>query len=146
MGQETMGKKEREKKKRQKKQQKLEKKQERKEQNNKGKSLDDMMVYLDEYGNLVDSPPDPNSKVEIKAEDIRLGAAPLDPSEIVRKGTVTHFNDEKGYGFIRDKFTGNSVFVHVNDLVEEIKPHDKVTFEQERGPKGMVAKNVQKVK
>ncbi len=146
MGQETMGKKEREKKKRLKKQQKQEKREARKDNNDKGKGLDDMMVYLDEFGNLSDTPPDPDNKVEIKAEDIRLDATPLSPSEIVRKGVITHFNDEKGYGFIRDKMTGDSVFVHINNLEEPVKQQDKVSFEQERGPKGMVAINVKKIK
>lgn len=146
MGQETMGKKEREKKKRLKKQQKQERKQSRKDNNDKGKGLDDMMVYLDEYGNLSDTPPDPNNKIEVNAEDIRLDNTPISQAEIVRKGVITHFNEEKGYGFIRDKLTGNSVFVHVNNLSEPVKEQDKVSFEQERGPKGMIAVNVQKIK
>ncbi len=146
MGQETMGKKEREKKKRLKKQKKEEQRQQRKENNNKGKGLDDMMVYLDEYGNLSDTPPDPDNKIEIAAEDIQLGAAPVDPKDLFHKGIVTHFNDEKGYGFINNLKTQQSVFFHINETSEEIKERDKVSFEMERGPKGMIAVRISKIK
>ncbi len=146
MGQETMGKKEREKKKRQKKKEKAERRLERKENNNKGKDLDDMMVYLDENGNLSDTPPDPNNKVEISAEDIQLGAAPTDPRELIRKGVVTYFNHDKGYGFINDLKTQQSTFFHINETSEPIGERDKVNFEVEKGPKGLVAVRVVKIK
>ena len=35
----------------------------------KGKSLDDMMAYLDENGNLTTTPPDPNKKADEPEED-----------------------------------------------------------------------------
>jgi len=37
-------------------------------------------------------------------------------------------------------------FVHVNGLLEEIRENDRVTFELERGMKGMNAVKVKKVK
>lgn len=147
MGQETMGKKEREKKKRLKKQRKAEEKLERKENNNKGKSLDDMMVYLDENGNLSDSPPDPSKMKEMNLEDIQLGAAPveeIDPADLIRKGVIKFFNEEKGYGFINDLKSQESIFVHVNNADGPLKERDKVTFETEQGAKGLVAVNVKK--
>lgn len=52
----SFAKKEREKKKLQKQREKKEKMQERKDHKEKGKSLDDMMAYLDENGNIVDAP------------------------------------------------------------------------------------------
>lgn len=55
------------------------------------------------------------------------------------------FNAEKGFGFIKDHVTQESVFVHVNGLTEEIKENDKVTFETEQGQKGLNAVNVKKV-
>lgn len=145
MGQETMGKRDREKKKRLKKQQKQEKKLERKENNNKGKKLDDMMAYIDEYGNISDTPPDPKNVTEIDAEDIQLGAAPATPEEKVKKGTVKFYNDEKGYGFILDKHTGQSYFVHANELNTPIKEGDTVSYEPGRGPKGPIATKVSKL-
>jgi S-adenosylmethionine hydrolase len=47
------------KKKLQKKKEKEEKKQERKENNLKGGELDDMIAYVDEFGNIVDEKPEP---------------------------------------------------------------------------------------
>jgi len=60
-------------------------------------------------------------------------------------GVVKWFDSEKGYGFIRDLHSNESYFVHVNSLREPIKPGNKVSFLSERGPKGMVAVDVQKL-
>jgi cold shock CspA family protein len=67
----------------------------------------------------------------------------LDP---IRKGTLTFFNDSKGYGFIKDSETKESIFVHINNILEEINEGNIVSFEIERGPKGLVAVNVKLVK
>ncbi len=145
---ETWNKKEREKKKKQDKKEKAERKLERKENSKEGKSFEDMLAYLDENGNLSSKPPDPRKKVNIKLEDIEIGVpkhVPLDPADLIRKGIVTFFNDAKGYGFIKDQQTQESVFVHINSLTEEIKEQNKVTFEIEMGPKGANAVNVKKV-
>ncbi len=56
--------------------------------------------------------------------------------DTVRKGIVTFFNDSKGYGFIKDQETQESVFVHMNGLIDPIKDNSKVTFEVEMGHKG----------
>jgi cold shock CspA family protein len=146
MGQETVGKKEKEKKRAKDKQEKAQRKEERKANNNKGKSLEDMMAYVDEDGNLSSTPPDPRKKKEINLEDIQLGAAKqtTEVREVIRKGVVTFFNDAKGYGFINDLQSQESVFVHINQLSEPIKEKDKVTFEVEMGPKGLSAIKVKK--
>ncbi|NQV14332.1 cold shock domain-containing protein [bacterium] len=60
----------------------------------------------------------------------------------MRKGIVTFFNDSKGYGFIKDSETKESVFVHVNNILEEIKEDNVVTFEVEMGQKGPAAVRV----
>lgn len=146
---ETWNKKEREKKKQQNKKEKAERKQERKDNSKQGKSLDDMIAYLDENGNLSSKPPDPRKKVDIKVEDIEIGVRkqePVNPEDLIRKGTVTFFNDTKGYGFIKDDVTGESIFVHINSLTEAIKEHNKVIFEIEMGPKGANAVNVKLTK
>jgi cold shock CspA family protein len=145
---ETWNKKEREKKKQQAKKEKAERKQERKENAKEGKSFDDMLAYLDENGNLSSKPPDPRKKITIKLEDIEIGVPkhePVNPEDLIRKGVVTFFNDAKGYGFIKDMETQESVFVHINSLTEEIKEHNKVTFEIQMGPKGANAANVKLV-
>ncbi len=54
-------KREKEKQKLQHRQEKAEKMQERKANTQKGKSLDDMLAYLDENGNIISAPPDPTN-------------------------------------------------------------------------------------
>ena len=143
--QETWNKKEREKKKQKSRKDKEERKQERKENAKEGKSFDDMLAYIDENGNLSSTPPDPSKKKRIKLEDIQIGVpkqAPVDPADLIRKGTVTFFNESKGYGFIKDQVTQESIFVHANGLKDQIKENSKVIFEVEMGPKGPGAVNV----
>jgi len=142
---ETWNKKEREKKKQQNKKEKAEKKQDRKE-NPKVKSLDDMLAYVDENGNLSNTPPDPKKMKKIKQEDIEIGVPKqqaFDPADLIRTGIITFFNESKGYGFIKDLETQQSVFVHVNALKQAVKENNKVTFEVEMGPKGANAVNVE---
>ncbi len=144
---ETWNKKEREKRKRQNKKDKAEKRQERKE--NKSSDFESMIAYIDENGNLSSTPPDPKKKFTVKAEDIEIGVPKqeeLGPEDLIRTGVVTFFNNEKGYGFIKDKETSESVFVHVNSLSEPIKENNIVSFETEMGPKGVNAVNVKLVK
>ena len=116
---------------------------------NKGNGLDDMIAYVDENGQLTSTPPDPSRKVEINIEEIEISVRkqePGEPADLIKKGTVTFFNDSKGYGFIKDSETQQSVFVHVNGLVEGIKENDKVTYEVEMGHKGPTAVNVKLLK
>lgn len=146
--QEAWNKKEAEKKKAKKKQDKEQKKEERKA-NKESSSFEDMLAYVDEYGNITSTPPDPLKKIEIKEEDIQISipkSAAGEPLDHVRKGTVTFFNESKGYGFIKDMNTQESIFVHVNGLVDTIKENNKVSFEIEMGPKGPNAVNVKLVK
>lgn len=146
--QETFSKKENEKKRIKKKQDKEEKREERKANSNKGKSLEDMMAYIDEDGNLSSTPPDPRKKKIVKSEDMQISTprqAPADPSEAFRSGTITHFNDAKGYGFIKDSQTQESIFVHINAIDGQVKENDKVAFEVEMGQKGPNAVRVKKI-
>lgn len=59
----------------------------------------------------------------------------------MKKGTVKFFNETKGFGFIKAE-TGEDVFVHVSGLKNEIRENDEVTFEVEKGKKGLNAVNV----
>jgi cold shock CspA family protein len=119
----------------------------RKANASKGQSLEDMMAYLDEDGNIVSAPPDPKKKREINAEEIVIGVPKYEkePEELVRKGTVSYFDDKKGFGFIIDKQTGERVFVHINQLTEPLRMNDTVSYSVEKGHKGMTAVNVQKL-
>lgn len=144
--QQSFSKNEREKKRKKKNQEKLDRKEQRKlEKESSGKkSFDDQIMYIDSEGNLSATPPDPDQKVEINAEDIVLGIPPKehDPDEHLRKGKISYFNDEKGYGFIVDSRNKESVFVHQNNASSQIKQGDLVVFETEQGPKGLNAINV----
>lgn len=144
--QETFNKKEKQKQKAKRRQEKAEKMEERKANAQKGKSLEDMMAYIDEDGNLSSTPPDPRKKKVFNQEDMQISVPRYVPSEedAIRKGVVTFFNTDKGYGFIKDTETQQSVFIHANQLDFPIKENDKVTFEVEAGPKGPSALNVKK--
>jgi cold shock CspA family protein len=144
---ETFGKKEREKAKLKKQKDKKQKAEERKS-SGKGSSFEDMIAYVDEDGNISSTPPDPTKKKKINAEDIEVSVSKQsnEPIDVVRNGKVTFFNESKGYGFILDLQTQESVFVHINGLVDPIKENDKVTFETEMGQKGPTAVKVKKTK
>ncbi len=144
---ETVGKKERDKKKLKKRQDKLEKMEERKAKASKGKTLEEMMAYVDENGNLSPKPPDLRNRVRVRAEDMQIStpkAKEFDPADLIRTGIVTFFNEAKGFGFIKDLQSQESVFMHVNQLSERVKENDKVIFETQNGPKGLNAVNVKK--
>ena len=145
---ETFGKKEKEKKRLKVRQEKKEKMEERKANAKKGKSLDDMMAYIDEDGNISSTPPDPRKKKVFNVEDMQIGVPkhiPGEDEDPIRTGLVAFFNDDKGFGFINDSITKERVFVHIRALTEPIRENDKVTFEVEMGPKGPTAINVKKV-
>lgn len=142
---ETFSKKEAEKRKMQKRKEKEERKEARKANAKEGASLEEMFAYVDENGNLTTTPPDPSKKKVIKEEDILLGARkeePVNPEDLIRTGKVTFYNSGKGFGFINDTKTQERVFVHVKELMSPIKENDIVTFEVERGPKGLNAVRV----
>lgn len=144
--QQTFSKKEREQKRIKKRKEKAEKKEERRAQAKEG-TLENMMAYIDDDGNITDTPPDPNrKKKKIDASTIEIAVPKREDivEETVREGKVTFFNDSKGYGFIKDLKSQNDVFVHVNGTLEEIREGDKVTFEVEQGLKGPSAVRVKR--
>ncbi|MEM6395696.1 MAG: cold-shock protein [Bacteroidota bacterium] len=57
-------------------------------------------------------------------------------------GTVKFFNESKGFGFIAPEDGSKDVFVHVNDLIDDIREGDKVAYDVEEGRKGPNAVNV----
>lgn len=146
--QETFNKKEVRNKKEKKRKEKEKKRLARKDDEKSGK-LNDMIAYVDANGNITDTPPDPSLKEEINIEDIQVSVPKTDPNfkeDPVRKGTVSFFNDSKGYGFIRDSETKESVFVHINNVLEDIKEGNLVSFEVEMGQKGPTAVKVKQIK
>lgn len=61
---------------------------------------------------------------------------------IMNTGTVKFFNDSKGFGFIVDNSSKEEIFVHASGLVDNIREGDVVTYDTERGKKGMNAVDV----
>ena len=137
----SFNKKDREKKRRKKNEDKAERKQQKKLEGKK----EVQFVYVDENGNFTDTPPDPTKKKKIKAEDIEIGIPKkedIEPMDLIREGVVKFFNSEKGYGFITDNQTKESLFVHIGNVTGDIRDNDKVKFEVGNGDKGPIAINV----
>jgi cold shock CspA family protein len=142
--QETFGKKE-VRKKNDKKRKDKEQKRAKKKVEGKRTNFDDMIAYVDEFGMITSTPPDPDKKINIEVDSIELKITKNNPQsspDFVRKGIVSTFNKSKGYGFIRDLSSNQSVFVHVNSLLESIKENDVVIFEIGKGAKGPAAMKV----
>jgi|TARA_B100000902_G_scaffold298879_1_gene286260 CspA family cold shock protein len=57
-------------------------------------------------------------------------------------GTVKFFNQSKGFGFITPESGEKDVFVHANNLIDNISDGDKVSFDLESTEKGPSAINV----
>ena len=106
-------------------------------------------AYVDFNGNLTDTPPDPAMREKVEAETIEIGIpkkedrAEEEPAN--KEGKVSFFDHSKGFGFIIDSVTQEKYFVHVSGLLEEIEESNKVTYELERGLKGMNAVRVKKI-
>jgi len=105
------------------------------------------LAYVDENGNLTDTPPDPTKKRKVIASSIEISVPRREEEEIdpIRLGRIEFFNDSKGFGFIKEKDTQEKYFVHINGLLEDVKEGDNVVFELERGLKGLNAVRVKKV-
>jgi cold shock CspA family protein len=141
--QETFTKKDREKQRVKKQLEKKEKMNERKLNKEKGKSLEDMMAYVDDNGNLPNRPTDPRKKKVYRKDDMLISVPKQeDIPDVQRTGVVTYFNEQKGFGFINDSETGMRIFFHVNETSTLLNENDKVIFRLEKGPKGPVAMSV----
>ena len=137
----TFGKRENEKKKQARRLEKQNRKEERK-QSGKANSFDDMIAYVDEYGMITSTPPDPDrEKEEINQEEISISTAKQEEPDVL-KGRVEHFNVEKGYGFIKDLAGTDKYFFHVNNVLTNIVENDIVTFDLEQGKRGLNAINI----
>ena len=106
-------------------------------------------AYVDHMGNLVDTPPDPTKKVKVDADDIVLGIPKKEEGDEekfdpVRSGKVSFYDFNKGFGFIIDSENNEKYFVHVSGLIDEINEGNAVSFELERGMKGMNAVRVKR--
>jgi len=62
----------------------------------------------------------------------------------MQEGTVKFFNETKGFGFISQTNGNDDVFVHNSGLMDDVRENDNVTFDIERGQKGLMAVNVRR--
>lgn len=141
----TFNKREKEKKRQQKQEEKKLRKEERKA-NSTGGGLENMMAYVDENGVITSTPPDPSKRREVSIDEIELGIPRREKEEETpdHAGRVDFFDTSKGFGFINEDGTRERYFVHISGMIDEVKEGDKVTFEVERGPKGLNAVRVRK--
>lgn len=141
----TFEKREKEKKRQKKQEEKMRRKEERRANSPAG-GLESMMAYVDENGMLTDTPPDPSKRVEIDASEIELGVPRREKVEVdpMHHGKVDFFDTSKGFGFINEDGGRDRYFVHISGMLDEVREGDKVSFELERGPKGMNAVRVRK--
>src|ERR1700744_2895343 len=124
---ESFSKKDKANKKAREKREKEQKMKDRKTNNDKGKSLEDMLAYVDEDGNLSSTPPGTRPK----NETTHKGAQPAEAEAALSEGTVTFFNESRGFGFITEDNTKANVFFHTNQLSHQVKEKDRVSFEKE---------------
>ncbi|MDY0100009.1 MAG: cold shock domain-containing protein [Bacteroidales bacterium] len=142
--QETFGKKEVRNKKVKKRKEKEQRRAKKKSEGTK-RTFDDMIAYVDEFGMISSTPPDPETRVDIPVESIELGATrnkAESENDLPLRGVVTFFNESKGYGFIRDTQTNDKIFVHASNLLEPVKENDIVVYEIGKGLKGITAMKV----
>jgi CspA family cold shock protein len=63
-------------------------------------------------------------------------------------GTVKWFDSKKGFGFLLNA-EGKDVFVHFSSIegdgFRSLKDGEAVEYEQDQGPKGLLAKNVRRM-
>ncbi|MCD8318057.1 MAG: cold shock domain-containing protein [Paraprevotella sp.] len=121
-------------------------KQKRKEirRSNASGTFEDMIAYVDACGNLTDIPQTPGIVQEIELEDIAISTPrKTDAPTLPQMGYVEHFNENKGYGFIKDSRNGNQYFFHISHAPACITQGHQVTFEVKRGPRGLIAVHIE---
>lgn len=120
------------------------KKKEEKKLSGKTSSFEDMIAYVDENGVISSTPPAENfKKEEIKQEEIQISVPKKEKEEpVILRGKIDFFNTSKGFGFIKELSSGERYFFHVNNVLSNITEGNIVTFDLERGLKGMNAVNV----
>jgi cold shock CspA family protein len=89
---------------------------------------------------ITGTPPDPDKKEEVDLDNIVVSTPKREEmEEVVLSGRVEHFKPDKGYGFIRNLSGTDKYFFHVSNAQASIAEGNTVTFELERGEKGMNA-------
>lgn len=138
----SFNKRELEKKKQNKKLEKQKRKEDRKANAGTG-SFEDMIAYVDEYGVITDTPPENSRKEEIDIETIEISTPKQEKvEEGAPRGIVDFFNPDKGFGFIKSVGRQDKYFFHVSNAPASIAEGNLVTYDLERGQKGINAVNI----
>ena len=102
-----------------------------------------MIAYVDANGMITNTPPDMSSKPKVDAETIAVSVPKKEEQEpVALRGRVEHFNTDKGYGFIKDLDSTEKYFFHISNAPADIAEGALVTFETERGQRGLNAVNI----
>lgn len=141
---ETFNKRAKEQKRLKERQEKREKMQERKLNGGKATSLEDMLAYVDENGNITDKAPDPKQRKLFRAEDIRIAIPAGNIRQASHTGRLQFFDTEKGFGFIIDNVTQERVFVHHSNLDFTVALNDLLEYDLQHGDRGAAAVNISK--
>lgn len=84
-----------------------------------------------------------SSKPKVDAETIAVSVPKKEEQEpVALRGRVEHFNTDKGYGFIKDLDSTEKYFFHISNAPADIAEGALVTFETERGQRGLNAVNI----
>lgn len=137
----TQQKKENEKKRIQRRKAKEEKRELKRDNNDKGKSFEELFAYVDEFGNLSDTPPE--TKYQFKESDLIRPNTPVDEYYF---GRVSHYNENARYGFIRDNETKESVYFNDTLVGFSLEYGQQVKFKMQRGRQGMQVSEVVAIK
>ncbi|MHC8949390.1 cold-shock protein [Sphingobacterium hungaricum] len=126
----TFRKKEQAKKKQLKKQQKQERKEFNKQNNDKGKGFEEMFAYVDENGNISDTPP--LKKYEFKEEDLHRPEV----EDVYFHGKVSYYNEQGRFGFIRDNESKETTYFNDNLVGFVLKLDQKVRYKYKSSKQG----------
>lgn len=137
-------KKENQKKKVKKRQDKVLKREDRKVNNNKGKTLEEMIIYVDVNGNFTETPPH-LQKIESDYSNFTTSNSKSENNKTQDYKGFVNFLSDKGYGFITDEKTKENIFFHSTQLIDIVEKNDKVKFKKEDSLKGFRAVSIKKI-
>lgn len=114
----------------------------RKDSNNKGKNLNDMIVYVDINGHFTSVPPNLQNRDADWARAKKTKELTTNEKEIFSR--IINYLSDKGFGFITEDETGENVFFHIDQANYPIEKHIKVSYKKEMTTKGCQATDIKK--
>lgn len=110
-------------------------------------SFEEMIAYVDENGRIADTLPEKGGREEIRPEDVPIATPKrerLVPELLT--GRVEHFDESRGYGFIKDMESSEKYFFHISSAPPDIAEGHIVAFGTEKGARGMNAVGITRTK